>query len=153
MKATSRRRNFMPRISHWASFLTFSGYFCYQPTVTIPCQPKQWRPTRPRIVEQHVVTQRMALSESMHVVRLLQLLPICVWGCSEMGTGCTHPCVAHSPLYKAYIAKQNTSCPSSLQHPSNSHICYSSAFLDTFLAGFPGFPLYSWISRIPLERF
>lgn len=36
MKATSRRRNFMPRISHWASFLTFSGYFCYQPTVTIP---------------------------------------------------------------------------------------------------------------------
>lgn len=36
MKATSRRRNFMPRISHWASFLTFSGYFCCQPTVTIP---------------------------------------------------------------------------------------------------------------------
>lgn len=63
MKATSRRRNFMPRISHWASFLTFSGYFCYQPTVTIPCQPKQWRPTRPQIVEQHVVTQRMALSK------------------------------------------------------------------------------------------
>lgn len=98
MKATSRRSSFMPCISHWTllMFLVFLlSAHSHHPT---PSPNREGSHQTPHRGTTHGHPKNGTVRKYTHTVRLLQLLPICVWAFSESRRGCTHLSIAKHQL-------------------------------------------------------